>query len=78
MRSRGVKLLADVPLVGVADGDLNIIVLSGGIKSAECLRDSPLLIETMKRFHRSERTVAAVYTAATAILILHDVFPSVT
>lgn len=34
--SRGVKLLADAPLVEVADGDFDIIVLPGGIKGAEC------------------------------------------
>lgn len=38
--SRGVKLLADAPLVEVADGDYDIIVLPGGIKGAECFRDS--------------------------------------
>ena len=30
--SRGVKLLADAPLVQVADGDYDIIVLPGGLK----------------------------------------------
>lgn len=44
--SRGVKLLADAPLVEVADGDFDIIVLPGGIKGAECFRDSTLLVET--------------------------------
>ena len=43
--SRGVKLLADAPLVEVADGDFDIIVLPGGIKGAECFRDSPLLVD---------------------------------
>lgn len=42
--SRGVKLLADAPLVEVADGDFDIIVLPGGIKGAECFRDSTLLV----------------------------------
>ncbi|STU35962.1 DJ-1 family protein [Klebsiella pneumoniae] len=45
--SRGVKLLADAPLVEVADGDFDIIVLPGGIKGAECFRDSTLLVETV-------------------------------
>ncbi|PLL96187.1 DJ-1 family protein, partial [Klebsiella michiganensis] len=44
--SRGVKLLADAPLVEVADGDFDILVLPGGIKGAEYFRDSPLLVET--------------------------------
>jgi 4-methyl-5(b-hydroxyethyl)-thiazole monophosphate biosynthesis len=55
-----VKLLADAPLVEVADGDFDIIVLPGGIKGAECFRDSPLLVETVKQFHRSGRIVAAI------------------
>ncbi len=35
--SRGVKLLADAPLVEVADGDFDIIVLPGGIKGRRVL-----------------------------------------
>lgn len=50
--SRGVKLLADAPLVEVADGEYDVIVLPGGIKGAECFRDSTLLVETVKQFHR--------------------------
>lgn len=53
--SRGVKLLADAPLVEVADGDFDIIVLPGGIKGAECFRDSTLLVETVRQFHLSGR-----------------------
>lgn len=73
--SRGVKLLADAPLVEVADGDYDIIVLPGGIKGAECFRDSPLLIETVKQFHRSGRIVAAICAAAATVLVPHDIFP---
>jgi 4-methyl-5(b-hydroxyethyl)-thiazole monophosphate biosynthesis len=58
--SRGVKLLADAPLVEVADGEYDVIVLPGGIKGAECFRDSTLLVETVKQFHRSGRIVAAI------------------
>lgn len=47
--SRGVKLLADAPLVEVADGEYDVIVLPGGIKGAECFRDSTLLVETVKQ-----------------------------
>ena len=65
--SRGVKLLADAPLVEVADGDFDIIVLPGGIKGAECFRDSPLLVETVKQFHRSGRIVAAICAAAATV-----------
>ena len=43
--SRGVKLLADKPLVQVADESYDVIVLPGGIKGAECFRDSELVVE---------------------------------
>ena len=65
--SRGVKLLADAPLVEVADGDFDIIVLPGGIKGAECFRDSPLLVETVRQFHLSGRIVAAICAAPTIL-----------
>ena len=65
--SRGVKLLADAPLVEVADGDFDIIVLPGGIKCAECFRDSTLLVETVRQFHLSGRIVAAICAAPTIL-----------
>lgn len=73
--SRGVKLLADAPLVQVADGDFDAIVLPGGLKGAECFRDSPLLVETVKQFHRSGRIVATICAAAGTVLVPHDIFP---
>jgi len=73
--SRGVKILADAPLVEVADGDFDMIILPGGNKGAECFRDSPLLVETVKQFHRSGRTVAAICAAAATVLVPHDIFP---
>jgi len=73
--SRGVKLVADVALVEVADDEFNIIVLPGGIKGAECLRDSPLLVETVRQFHLSGRIVAAICAAAGTVLVPHGLFP---
>ena len=73
--SRGVKLLADAPLVEVADGDYDVIVLPGGLKGAECFRDSPLLVETVRQFHLSGRIVAAICAAAGTVLVPHDLFP---
>lgn len=73
--SRGVKLLADAPLVEVADGDYDVIVLPGGLKGAECFRDSPLLVETVRQFHLSGRLVAAICAAAGTVLVAHDLFP---
>lgn len=73
--SRGVKLLADAPLVQVADGDYDAIILPGGLKGAECFRDSPLLVETVKQFHRSGRIVATICAAAGTVLVPHEIFP---
>lgn len=73
--SRGVKLLADAPLVEVADGDYDVIVLPGGLKGAECMRDNPLLVETVRQFHLSGRIVAAICAAAGTVLVPHEIFP---
>ncbi len=69
------RLLADAPLVEVADGEYDVIVLPGGIKGAECFRDSTLLVETVKQFHRSGRIVAAICAAPATVLVPHDIFP---
>ncbi|WP_158783321.1 protein deglycase YajL [Pantoea sp. BAV 3049] len=73
--SRGVRLLADAPLVEVADNDFAAIVLPGGLKGAEAFRDSPLLVETVRQFHLSGRIVAAICAAAGTVLVPHDLFP---
>ncbi|EKY3117093.1 protein deglycase YajL [Cronobacter turicensis] len=73
--SRGVRLLADAPLVEVADGDFDVIVLPGGLKGAEAFRDSPLLVETVRQFHLSGRIVAAICAAAGTVLVPHGLFP---
>ena len=73
--SRGVRLLADAPLVTVADDEFAAIVLPGGLKGAENFRDSPLLVETVRQFHLSGRIVAAICAAPGTVLIPHDLFP---
>ncbi|WP_455816958.1 protein deglycase YajL [Pseudomonas cerasi] len=73
--SRGVRLLADAPLVEVADDEFTAIVLPGGLKGAECFRDSPLLVETVRQFNQSGRIVAAICAAAGTVLIPHNLFP---
>ncbi|MBY4886457.1 protein deglycase YajL [Pantoea sp. DY-15] len=73
--SRGVRLLADAPLVEVADNDYDAIVLPGGLKGAETLRDSPLLVETVRQFHLSSKIVAAICAAPGTVLVAHDLFP---
>ncbi|KGT94892.1 oxidative-stress-resistance chaperone [Erwinia typographi] len=73
--SRGVRLLADAPLVEVADHEFAAIVLPGGLKGAEAFRDSPLLVETVRQFHLSGRIVAAICAAAGTVLVPHNLFP---
>lgn len=73
--SRGVRLVADAPLVEVADNDFAAIVLPGGLKGAEAFRDSPLLVETVRQFHLSGRIVAAICAAAGTVLVPHNLFP---
>ncbi|MEB5707335.1 protein deglycase YajL [Pantoea anthophila] len=73
--SRGVRLLADAPLVEVADNDFAAIVLPGGLKGAETFRDSPLLVETVRQFHLSDKIVAAICAAAGTVLVPHNLFP---
>ncbi|WP_455427186.1 protein deglycase YajL [Dryocola sp. LX212] len=73
--SRGVQIVADAPLVEIADGDFDVIVLPGGLKGAECFRDSPLLVETVRQFHLSGRIVAAICAAAGTVLVPHEIFP---
>jgi 4-methyl-5(b-hydroxyethyl)-thiazole monophosphate biosynthesis len=73
--SRGVRLLADAPLVEVADNDYDAIVLPGGLKGAETFRDSPRLVETVRQFHLSSKIVAAICAAPGTVLVAHDLFP---
>ena len=73
--SRGVRLLADAPLVEVADNDFAAIVLPGGLKGAETFRDSPLLVETVRQCHLSGNIVAAICAAPGTVLVPHDLFP---
>ncbi|PVU31553.1 oxidative-stress-resistance chaperone [Yersinia pestis] len=72
--SRGVRLLADTRLVDVAD-QIDVIVLPGGIKGAECFRDSPLLVATVRQTHNEGRLVAAICAAPALVLEHHQLFP---
>ncbi|CAI0875661.1 protein deglycase YajL [Serratia sp. JSRIV001] len=73
--SRGVKLLADAPLVAIVDDHFDAIVLPGGIKGAECFRDSPLLVEKVRQMHLQGNIVAAICAAPALVLQHHQLFP---
>ncbi|MDM3628135.1 protein deglycase YajL [Proteus mirabilis] len=73
--SRGIKLIADVPLVRVVDHHYDAIILLGGLIGAETLRDSPLVVEKVRRMHSENRLVAAICAAPAIILESHNLFP---
>ncbi|NIH15394.1 protein deglycase YajL [Serratia symbiotica] len=70
-----IKLLADAPLVSIADQPFNAIVLPGGVQGAECFRDSLLLVEKVRPTHLQGNIVAAICAAPALVLQHHDLFP---
>ncbi|ARD40635.1 DJ-1 family protein [Edwardsiella ictaluri] len=73
--SRGVRLLADITLVQVADEPFDALILPGGLAGAECLRDSDLVIEKIRQMHLEGRLIAAICAAPALILQHHNLFP---
>ncbi|OSN06582.1 protein deglycase YajL [Lonsdalea iberica] len=73
--SRGVRILAEVPLVAVADRAFDAVVLPGGLEGAECFRDSPLLIERLRQTHQEGNIVAAICASPAVVLEYHQLFP---
>ncbi|QTF09508.1 protein deglycase YajL [Brenneria izadpanahii] len=73
--SRGVKLLADVPLVAVADRHFDALILPGGLQGAECFRDSPLLVECIRQTHQEGKIIAAMCASPAVVLEHHQLFP---
>lgn len=73
--SRGVRLIADAPLVAVADEEFDAVALPGGMQGAECFRDSPLLVELIRQKHQEGKIIAAICAAPAAVLECHQLFP---
>ncbi|RLM27752.1 oxidative-stress-resistance chaperone [Brenneria alni] len=73
--SRGVRLLADAPLVAVADRHFDALVLPGGLQGAECFRDSPVLVECIRQIHQEGKIVAAMCATPALVLEHHQLFP---
>ncbi len=73
--SRGVRLLADMPLSAVADRSFDVIILPGGLTGAEGLRDSPRLIDLLRRQRLDGKLVAAICAAPSVVLQYHDLYP---
>ncbi|MBN6361679.1 protein deglycase YajL [Providencia huaxiensis] len=73
--SRGLKIIADTPLIQVADEPFDAIVLPGGMTGAETFRDSPLVVEKVRRMHLDGKIVAAICAAPALVLEYHQLFP---
>ncbi|WP_323084436.1 protein deglycase YajL [Providencia alcalifaciens] len=73
--SRGIKLVADLPIIRVADEPFDAIVLPGGLAGAEAFRDSPLVVEKIRRMHLDGKIVAAICAAPALVLEYHQLFP---
>lgn len=73
--SRGIKIIADTPLIKVADEPFDAIVLPGGLEGAETFRDSPLVVEKVRRMHLDGKIVAAICAAPALVLEYHQLFP---
>ncbi|MEX6385201.1 protein deglycase YajL, partial [Providencia hangzhouensis] len=73
--SRGLKIIADTPLIKVADEPFDAIVLPGGMAGAETFRDSPLVVEKVRRMHLDGKIVAAICAAPALVLEYHQLFP---
>lgn len=73
--SRGIKLVADVALVSIADDPFDCVVLPGGLGGAECFRDSPLLVEFVNQHKYDGKLVAAICAAPAVVLEHHQMYP---
>ncbi|AXH62669.1 MULTISPECIES: protein deglycase YajL [Providencia] len=73
--SRGLKIIADTPLIQVADEPFDAIVLPGGMTGAETFRDSPLVVEKVRRMHLDGKIVAAICAAPALVIEYHQLFP---
>jgi len=73
--SRGIKIIADTPLINVADEPFDAIVLPGGLAGAEIFRDSPLVVEKVRRMHLDGKIVAAICATPAVVLEYHQLFP---
>ncbi|TKI06295.1 protein deglycase YajL [Martelella alba] len=75
--SRGVRLLADAVLGDVDEKPFDVIVLPGGAKGAEALRDDPRVVKILRRFQEQGKVVAAICAAPAVVLQHHRLFQGV-
>ncbi|WIH22764.1 DJ-1 family glyoxalase III [Photobacterium damselae] len=73
--SRGIKLVADVPLIDIADQPFDCVVLPGGLGGSECFRDSDLVTAFVEQHHYDGKLIAAICAAPALVLVHHNMMP---
>ena len=66
--SRGIKVLADVPIAFVAESAFHLVALPGGMPGSERLRDSPELLGLLRRQRAAGGLYAAICAAPAVVL----------
>jgi len=64
-----------MPLSALVDRSFEVIVLPGGLKGAEGLRDCPLLVDLLRRQRLNGKLVAAICAAPAVVLQYHNLYP---
>lgn len=76
--SRGVHLVADCMLADVAGEKFDAVVLPGGLPGAEYLRDTPLVIDILKKQAADARWRAGICATPAFVFAHHDLIGSAT
>lgn len=69
--SRGLKICADVSIENAANEEWDLIALPGGLPGANHLRDSPSLVELLKRQKEKNKFYGAVCASPAVVLQTH-------
>lgn len=69
--SRGCKVLADTLIDQVKDQTYDLIVVPGGQPGANNMRDSPALVEMLKKQDREKRWYSAICASPVVVLQTH-------
>lgn len=73
--SRGISLVADCPLIDVADHSFDVIVLPGGKQGARHMSRHTLLIEMLRQQSYESKLIAAICAAPALVLAKHSLYP---
>ncbi len=71
LSSHGISIQADMPLTDCLQNNYDAIVLPGGLKGSENLRDCPELINMLKKHSAANKLYAAICAAPALVLEHH-------